>query len=204
MNVLPEHKDWHVMARPPSSRLLVSLARGPGIDFSLPKERCFYFAGQRDSRGIRQRMADAVTLANVPADVSFNEFWGARLDPDHPAVRGYSAGLERLAFALCPAGEGQATMRMYEACAYGRVPILISDCLWMWEDFVDTSFCLRISPDSPLELMAEELAWIYLISDSELADRCRLAWEYFQNVVRNYFEDPMREFLTWAHWRAGL
>lgn len=204
MNVLPKHRDWRMMARPPSSRLLVSLARGPMIAFSPPAVRSFYFQGQPDSQGLRERMAAAAQLARVPADIAFNPFWGARLDPTDGAVRSYCAGLERSAFALCPAGEGQATMRMYEACAYGRVPVVISDALWMWEDLVDTSWCFRISPHSDRERIAEELALIYSISQSEMEERGRQAWNYFQHVVRNYFADPMREFLIWTHLRCGL
>lgn len=204
MNVLPRHKQWHIMARPPSSRLLVSLARDPVLPFNSAKDRCFYFAGQRDSQGVRQKMADATRLAGLPAAITFNDFWAARLETDDPTVARYGAGLKKSAFALCPAGEGQATMRMYEACAYGRIPIVISDALWMWEDLVDTSFCFRISPGLRIKELAEELERIYSLPDSEIEARCRSAWLYFQNVVRPYFGDPMRQFLIWTHRRCGL
>ena len=101
------------------------------------------------------------------------------------------------AFILCPAGEGQATLRMYEACYYGRIPIVIADCLWTWEDVTDISFAFKISPQASDEEIARALADIFAIPDSELEDRCRMAALYFEHVIKRYFDDPTECFLAW-------
>ena len=101
------------------------------------------------------------------------------------------------AFVLCPAGEGQATLRMYEACYYGRVPVVIADCLWTWDDVTDVSFAFRISPQASDDEMVKALADIFAIPDSELEDRCRMAALYFEHTVKFYFRDPTEFLLIW-------
>jgi len=203
MNVPERNRGWNIMARPGCSRLLVHLAREAPSGFEMPMKRQFWFRGQRDSRGLRARLVDVleenfVTICEPrEVDFQFNDFWGAILGPGDQRVEDFQQAMRESAFILCPAGEGQATLRMYEACYYGRIPILIADCLWTWEDVTDISFAFRISPQAGDEKIVKALAGIFTIPDSELEDRCRMAALYFEHIVRFYFQDPTLFLLTW-------
>ena len=142
--------------------------------------------------------------SDLPADVSLNQFWGAVLGPEDKSVQDFQRAMSESAFILCPGGAGWgAPLRMYEACYYGRIPILIADCLWAWEDVTDVSFAFRIAPNASDEEMGKALVDIFGISDSEVEDRCRIAALYFEHVIKPYFRDPTEFFLTWLN-KKGL
>ena len=204
MNVPERNRGWSIMARPGCSKLLVYLAREAPRGFSLPRKREFFFRGQRDSRGLRIHLGQLFAKSSLPGNYLFNESWGAIADVDSKIVADYQEAMRGSAFILCPAGEGQATLRMYEACYYGRIPILLADCLWAWEDMTDVSFCFRIPSSTSDEEILAALENILAISDSELEDRCRMAALYFEHVVRFYFRDPTEFFLTWLRKRNLL
>ena len=204
MNAREKNRGWNIMARPGCSKLLVHLAREAPSGFRLPSKKQFWFRGQQDSGGLRMRLSNIlednfVTICKPKeVDFQFNSFWGAVLDVNHQEVAEYRRGMEDSTFILCPGGEGWgATLRMYEACYFGRVPILIADCLWAWEDVTDVSFASRISPHASDDEMGKALADIFAISDSELEDRCRMAALYFEHVVRFYFRDPTEFLMMW-------
>lgn len=198
MNAREKNREWNIMARPGCSRLLVHLAREALSGFRLPPKRQFWFRGQQDSGGLRMRMWKVIHESALPLELKINNFWGAVLDVDSQEVVEYQRGMEDSAFILCPGGEGWgATLRMYEACHYGRIPILIADCMWTWEDVTDVSFAFRIAPSTNDEEMAKALADILAVSNSELEDRCRAAALYFEYVIRAYFHDPTEVFLIW-------
>ena len=197
MNVPERNRGWSVMARPGCSKLLVHLAREAPSGFRMPMKRQFWFRGQRDSRGLRERLAKVLEGSNLPSAIALNAFWGAVLASDDPRVQAFGSGMRESAFILCPAGEGQATLRMYEACHFGRVPVVIADCLWTWEDVTHVSFAFRISPQASDDEMVKALMDIFAIPDSELEDRCRMAALYFEHIVKRYFDDPTECFLAW-------
>ena len=197
MNVPERNRGWSIMARPGCSKLLVHLAREAPSGFAMPTKRQFWFRGQMDSKGLRERLAKVLEGSNLPSAIALNAFWGAVLASDDPRVQAFGSGMRESAFILCPAGEGQATLRMHEACYYGRVPVVIADCLWTWEDVTDVSFAFRISPQASDDEMVKALADIFAIPDSELEDRCRMAALYFEHIVKRYFDDPTECFLAW-------
>ena len=197
MNTLEKNRDWNIMARPGCSKLLVYLAREAPRGFSPPKRKQFFFRGQRDLHGLRVRLGQLFAKSSLPGNYLFNESWGAVADVGSKMVADFQEMMRGSAFILCPAGEGQATLRMYEACYYGRIPILIADCLWTWEDVTDVSFAFRILSQASYEEIGKGLADIFSISDSELEDRCRTAALYFEHIVRAYFRDPTLFLLTW-------
>ena len=198
MNVPERNREWNIMARPGCSKLLVYLAR-ESIEksFFMPPKRQLWFRGQKDSRGLRERIIRIIERSGLSAETILNPLWGAQMQLDSSQTRDYQNNMCKSAFILCPAGEGQATLRMYEACYHGRIPILIADCLWAWEDVTDISFAFKIMPSMSDEEIAKMLASIFATSDSELEDRCRMAALYFEHVVRAYFRDPTLFLLTW-------
>ena len=197
-NAREKNRGWNIMARPGCSKLLVHLAREAPSGFRMPPKKQFWFRGQQDSQGLRMRMWKVIHETGLPLELKINDFWGAVIDTSNQAVVEYQRNMEDYAFILCPGGEGWgATLRMYEACHYGRIPILIADCLWTWEDVTDVSFAFKIMPTASDEEMAKALADILAIPESELEDRCRMAALYFEHVVRFYFRDPTEFLLTW-------
>lgn len=202
MNQREKYRDWNIMARPGCSRLLVHLAREAPSGFRKGCKRQFWFQGQGDSAGLRKKLGRLVDGSDLPHEFTLTNFWGAVLPTDDWRVAEYQRKMLDSAFILCPAGEGQATLRMYEVCYYGRIPIVVADCLWMWEDLTDVSFAYRISPRASGEEMVAALENILAVPDSELEDRCRMAAMYFEHVVKRYFGDPTEMFLTWMRKRS--
>ena len=204
MNQREKYRDWNVMTRPGCSRLLVHLAREAPSGFRMPSNKQFYFQGQKDSAGLRERVYQNLIAADVPYTFSFNFRWNAPSALDDPEVIQYRQRMCDSAFILCPAGEGQATLRMYEACYYGRIPIVVADCLWAWEDVTDVSFAFRISPQAGDEEMVKALADIFSMAESELEDRCRMAALYFEHIVKSYFRDPTEFLFTWLRKKGEI
>ena len=204
MNAPERNRGWNIMARPGCSKLLVHLAREAPSGFRMPSNRRFWFQGQRDSKGLRERLLKILDGSKLPSETGLNAFWGAVLPLDDPRLAPFTSAMQESAFVLCPAGEGQATLRMYEACHYGRVPVVVADCLWTWEDVTDMSFAYRISPQASDEEIVNTLTDIFAIPDSELEDRCRMAALYFEHIVKRYFHDPTESFLAWAQKRRVI
>ena len=199
VNAREKNREWNIMARPGCGKLLVWLAREGPRFFCQPKKRQFYFRGQRDSWGLRERVGAAFKKSGLPGEYAINAQWGAPADVGSKLVADFQDGMRESTFILCPGGEGWGfTLRMYEACAYGRIPILIADCLWVWEDVTDASFCFRIPPAASDDEIAKALETAFAIPESEMEDRCRMAALYFEHIVRGYFHDPTKFFLTWA------
>jgi hypothetical protein len=72
------------------------------------------------------------------------------------------------------------------------------------EDLFDTSFAIQIDADLSIEEMAKELGLVSCAMGlKEARNRGRLAREYFDTIVRPYFQDPTLCFLNWLD-RKGL
>lgn len=65
------------------------------------------------------------------------------------------------------------------------------------EDTHDVDFCFRIIGDISPEDMANELVKVYNTDIDELKERGKAAREYFDTVIRKYFEDPTLYFINW-------
>ena len=66
------------------------------------------------------------------------------------------------------------------------------------EDHYDTSFCYRIcKEDMKPDYLFSELEKIYKTPIEELEQRASLAKNYFESIVRDYFNDPTFYFLNW-------
>tara|TARA_R110000824_G_scaffold24798_2_gene86881 strand:+ start:4149 stop:5072 length:924 start_codon:yes stop_codon:yes gene_type:complete len=101
--------------------------------------------------------------------------------------------------SLCPRGAGIASTRVWETCAYGRVPVIVSneDFYQVSEDEYDTSFMFKIIGDLSPNDMANELLKVYNYPIEELKERGIEAKKYFDNIIKVYFNDPTLFFLNW-------
>lgn len=90
------------------------------------------FQGAIDTGGdLRSRMAaslESCTSRRVHFEPTRGYFHVNYDEVERPALReSYSRFLNDCRFVLCPRGDGMTSLRFFEALAYGRIPILISD-----------------------------------------------------------------------------
>lgn len=184
---------WRFMARPPCSKLLMKLVDDGAPEWTPPKHKKLFFHGQPEAQGLRQRMIDA--CEGLPADIRINRFWGAVLETEHDVTASYIQGMLDNAFCLCPGGAGHHTSRLYEACAFGRVPVVIADSPVFAEDEELLHFMYQVSHMATKEQMHSQFERILR---HETTSDSRDARQYFVNVVRTFFQDPTGYFLKWT------
>ncbi len=124
MNATEDKKDWSLLVRPPCSMLLMDMVKNPR---KIPENRQhgIVFIGKRDSRGIREKLYQEDVVDHsvyLPIYWEWTDKWNAMSSVDSPEVRHYEEEMSKWDIALCPPGEGQATVRYYEACGLGMTP----------------------------------------------------------------------------------
>jgi hypothetical protein len=193
-----EHYVQPFCVRPCFSHLLTWIAKeNPSVDLEFPSHVSFGFRGLVDPFGVRVRMARAIKRINVKNEVSLNQQWMAKQPIDGFDVNEYIRVIYENILSLCPRGSGMDTIRFYETCFFGRVPVVISEMAFMGDDDTDTSFIFKIPTDISEEEMAIELLKISQTPLTELIERGKCARNYFLNVVSKYFEDPTLYFINW-------
>ncbi len=198
MNAEPNHRNWNVMVRPGCSMLLKDLLANPRELKPLHEARQgFYFRGQRDPGGLRDKVKKAFELADVPGFFEYNDGWNAPTPASSPIVHQYEAEMTSWTYTLCPAGWGQATQRFLEAVLLGRVPVVIGDGLLFGDSYTPEQ--LRIPASVTVEQLAHRFRWIYKASffpNSYVA-------AYVAQEIKDYFADPTAYFLSWMG-RRGI
>ncbi|MBM4053784.1 MAG: tetratricopeptide repeat protein [Planctomycetes bacterium] len=192
-------KNWNVCTRPPFSYLLADILKNRHERFSFPNKNTFGFKGCIDRGMIRIKVANAIKLANLNCEYIINQQWFGRTEKDHPEVKKYEQFMLKHLFALCPRGTGHDSIRFYEACFFERVPVVISDSLIAGEDYYNMSFLFRISAKSSEKEIAAELKRISEIPLSEAIERGKMARQYFEDVIRTYYNDPTKYFITFLN-----
>lgn len=186
-----------MFVRPTFSKLLASLGRGEkSVEFVSNVDGQFGFRGQIDPFGVRMKTAQACIKAGVRHDIYFNSKSFSRSSSEEDPVKIYVKGIQQNSFALCPRGVGRDTVRYYEACALGRIPIVVSRVKLFCEEEYE-NFWFKIDKDLSADQMAIEIQKISSISKSEIKHRQRLAYNYFHTLVKEYFSDPTLMFLKW-------
>jgi hypothetical protein len=190
-----------LLVRPTFSTVFLDIIRSNFVNaFSLKEKQLrISFVGKIGNNGTRQLMAQALT--QLPQDsvsfISRGDFWAGHIDPDHKYANEYRREMENNLIQLCPRGEGLDSVRFYEACAYGCVPVLIGDNLVMGHDFYDLSFMYRFPSDISATDLKNELIDIYNYRLALLIDRAKRAYEYFNSVVLPYLNNPTAYFLDY-------
>lgn len=207
MNARPKHRDWRLMVRPGSSKLLVCLARErQRLSVPVPDmtSRLLWFRGQKDSGGLRVRLLKILSTqpqSQITHDIAFYAHWSAGADLADAVVRDYEGRMASSPFVLAPGGEGWgATLRMYEACYFGCIPIVVSDCQVMEEP--GAGFMVRLSPYWADERLLEAFQKTVEMSQSEIEERGNKALIYWNDVVVPYFMDPTAFFIQWLGGRG--
>jgi hypothetical protein len=193
----PEHLIGPLCVRPAVSNLLAFLAKNnPEYDFEFPDSKTWAFRGFPDPFGVRARTVRIMQQLNLPGDYGLTNQFGARQALDSDPVGSYCKLLHANLISVCPRGAGIDSIRFYETCFFGRVPVAISDAKWLGEDHYDMSFAYRLSPSLSDNELAAELTKINDIPYEELVERGKKARQYFQEVVIPYFQDPTLYFIN--------
>ena len=191
-----EHSIGKYCVRPCLSTLLMYLGKeNPTYEIEFPSHTSFGFIGLPDPHGVRFKMARCINNINVKNQVMFNNMWCAKQSLDSNVVNNYIGILVNNLLSLCPRGTGSQSIRFYETCFFGRIPIIISDSTVMNEEEA-MKFAYRIQPDLNDNQMEQELLKIYNTPYDELVERCKMARNYFQETVVKYFQDPTLYFIN--------
>jgi len=158
--------------------------------------RSFGFKGFPDPHGIRLRLREALSLTGLSCEYKFTEKWNGPVSLNSTVLSEYVDLMLRHSFSLCPRGAGHDSVRFYESCYYGRVPVVVGDNI-LFEDEVASRFTFKINTWMNAKEMAAELLKIASISDEEIIERGKAARSYFDTFVRAYMADPTGYFLRW-------
>lgn len=201
MNAHPEHTNWNVMVRGGCSQLLMDMVKHPR-PFTEPMKKGFFFAGQPDPHGLRQKVLEALNgLGGV--EWRWNSQWNAVTPIGESVVRKYEKDMLLHSFALCPGGTGMGmTCRFFEACGLGRIPIVIADN-WLFGATKDYK-PFRHGASVSIPILANFFKELYRLPPSWIEHYCRQAHEFFEDEIKPYFDDPTLYFLKWAQARGYI
>ena len=154
----------------------------------------FYFQGQVNvpNRIILLKALQQLNLNNIK--VSVNNSWGGNLSIQDSE---YCNMMNSNLLSLCPKGVGGSSIRFYESCFFGSVPILIGNDEVMSEHTYDTSFIFRIPDYNDISCVKHELDKINKTDAEQLRNRGKRARQYYDDVVKPHLDDPMSTFLRW-------
>jgi hypothetical protein len=183
--------------RPTFSSLLVWLGKN-GVKPPAPAEQHgFGFKGLMDPHGLRHKMATAFQLCQeIPFDIAFNTHWNGPTPIDSPVVQFYAERLRKYSLGLCPRGNGKDSVRFFETCAYGRVPVVIGSNILFGEGYANLDFVEYVDENLPIGKMARKFADIWERNPPDVAfEKGVAAYNYFNNYVVDYFKDPTAYFI---------
>jgi hypothetical protein len=151
----------------------------------------------------------------VIEDTSHHDFFGRKQSDLADARSRYREVLGRSKFVLCPHGAGTSSLRLFEALACGRVPVVLSD-QWVPPNSIDWKSCSVRIPERQTNAVA---GWLEALESdwpmmSAAAARVYDEWfapdVWFHRVVelcRELMETGStglsRQWTKPAHWRAG-
>lgn len=107
----------------------------------------------------------------------------------------YHQIMQQSKFVLCPRGNGPQTVRFYEALAFGRIPILISDNVRLpLENIINyDEFIIRVK-ENEIKKIEEKINFFIKKNDLNfISKKCRNIWvNYFSNKnLKNFIEKSL-------------
>ena len=164
------------------------------------KQKKFFFRGQYNHplRGTLKNIEASNPPFNI--EVTLLREWGGQVDLEDGDSRAnmvdpYHKSMKAHLLSLCPRGVGMGSVRFYESCYFGCVPIIIGFDTILGDPWYDTSFIFRIDPTRSPEQIKEELHSISKEPLNLLRERGLKARVYYNEVVLPYMEDPTKYFL---------
>lgn len=160
--------------------------------------RSFYFQGCKNIIGTRKRLGDIVNRLHLPNFYLILNSGFSYSDPNDNFTKLYFNRFLEHRFALCPSGGAHDSIRFFEACFFGSIPIVFGDPLLPGEDEgKHLDFFFRISPSLSDEEIEDNLTKIMGLSDEECRTRARKARKYFDEIIRPRIQDPTRCFVDY-------
>ena len=195
-----DSKIKNLFVRPTFSTLFVDMSKNRFEPVEPCLERSVGFKGFINCQ-TRYNMYIQLTQFNngiIDAEVEANPIWNGPSTVGSEIQEDYVRRLKKHAFTLCPRGAGVDSVRLLEACYYGRIPILISDEDYLLVDhkYADTSFVKKVIWDGKSNL-ASILKEIVSVDDSQVEEDQRKAKEYFEDTLRIYMDNPTQYMIDW-------
>ena len=141
------------------------------------------FMGTAANAAVRQRimeLRDPRALTRDTKRWSDTLRWGRESTHQAEAQRAvelYAATLGRSSFVVCPRGVGLSSIRLFEALAIGRCPVILADG-WLPPPFVDWDSCSIRIPESHVQRIPEILR-SREGDANQLGTNARAVWEKF-------------------------
>ena len=188
-----------LFTRPTFSHLLIDIVKNKREDFEFPSNVSFGLRAYLNHK-VRALLVYTLHKSEFKKELHVNRKWQGLSKIGSQTQRDFINTMLNNSISLCPRGSGIDSVRLIESCYYNRVPVMISDhdYFLFGEDHYDTSFCYRIcKEDMKPDYLFSELEKIYKTPIEELEQRASLAKNYFESIVRDYFNDPTFYFLNW-------
>lgn len=193
-----DYKDCKMFVRPTFSYLLLELAKNQK-KFPIRKinKITFGFKGLSDPRLVRHKMVEAFKKSNLEGNVELNSVWMAQNDINSLNTTIYINLMKENIISLCPMGAGFDSIRFYESCYYGSVPVIISDVFTPFYENFKKPFFFEIDYRLSEKEIMDELIKISQTDLTTITQMSINAQEYFQTKIVEYFEDPTLTFIKW-------
>jgi hypothetical protein len=192
------YKGLNIFIRPTFSFLLIDLAKNnQPYPIRNIENISFGFRGFPDPHGIRNKMKLAFDKSNLPGTVILNNRWMAQNTLESHDTQEYINLMKNNIFSLCPAGAGVDSIRFYESCYFGSIPIIISNNFVPFEYEFSDKFYFRIDPSLSMEEINNELLEISKTDIDILKKMSYSCQVYFNTQVVDYFKDPTYKFIKW-------
>jgi hypothetical protein len=189
----------YLFTRPTFSHLFMDIVKNHHDSFDFPSKKSF------GMRAFLNHKIRALTLyvmhnADFNKEIHINRKWEGLSHIGSDTQKEFIDTMLNNSISLCPRGSGIDSVRFFESCYYNRLPVIITDYdyLLFGEDHYDMGFVHRIhKTDMSPEHLLQELTEVYDSPWEDMRDRALLGKQYFETIVREYFEDPTAYFLKW-------
>ena len=197
-------KDWeypNAFVRPTFSFLLLKLAKELLLpEFNYNKYNSFGFMGFPEPFGIRTTLSHIFSKNagnGLLGEVILNHQWLAPTETDDEKSIKYQKFMQKHNLALCPRGMGRDSVRFFEACYYGRCPVVIGNNILFEQKIIDSmDFCYFISTHNlTIQSLMYKLMCIQNEKPEVIIEKGKRAQQFF-TVVKKYFNDPTEFFLA--------
>jgi len=189
----------YLFTRPTFSHLFIDIVKNKKESFKFPDEKSFGLRAFLNHK-VRAATLHAVHNGDFEKEIHVNRKWEGLSQIGSKTQQEFVDTMVNNSISLCPRGSGIDSVRFFESCYYNRLPVIITDYDYylFGEDTYDMSFCYRIHKKNldPYYLL-EELQKIYDSPMEDMRERSEKGKQYFETIVREYFEDPTKYFLNW-------
>ena len=188
-----------LFTRPTFSHLFMDIVRNQKDSFDFPTEKSFGLRAFLNHK-VRAATVHALHNSDFKKEMHVNRKWEGLSAIGSQTQKDFIATMLDNSISLCPRGSGIDSVRFFETCYYNRVPVIITDYDYylFGEDHYNIDFCYRINNTKiDPKYILKELEKIYNTPIEELEIKASKAKEYFETIVREYFDDPTLYFLNW-------